>query len=62
VCSSDLWYADIVWFLYRDEYYNADTNRLKIADLIINKNRTGPIGMLSLFFDAKILKFEGLEK
>jgi len=44
-------HADGVWFLYRDEYYNADTDRPGIAEVIVRKNRNGPTGVVDLFWD-----------
>jgi len=54
--------ADIVMFIYRDEYYNPDSDRKKIAELIIAKHRNGPVDTVDLFFDATLTKFSGLEK
>jgi replicative DNA helicase len=54
--------ADIVMFIYRDEYYNPDTDKKKLAELIIAKHRNGPVGTVELFFDAGLTKFSGLEK
>lgn len=44
-------HADGVWFLYRDEYYNADTDRPGIAEVIVRKNRNGPTGVVDLGWD-----------
>jgi replicative DNA helicase len=49
-------------FIYRDEYYNPDTDKKKLAELIIAKHRNGPVGTVELFFDAGLTKFSGLEK
>lgn len=50
--------ADIVMFLYRDEYYNRDeTDNENLAELIIAKNRNGAIGSLTLFFRKETLRF-----
>lgn len=54
--------ADIVMFIYRDEYYNPDTDKKKLAELIISKHRNGPVGTVELYFDAGLTKFSGLEK
>ena len=53
--------ADIVMFLYRDEYYNRDEAENKnIAELIIAKNRNGPTTSLHLHFDKETMKFSDL--
>jgi replicative DNA helicase len=54
--------ADIVMFIYRDEYYNPNSDKKKIAELIIAKHRSGPVDTIELFFDASLTKFSGLEK
>lgn len=54
--------ADIVGFIYRDEYYYPDSDKKKIAELILAKHRNGPVGTVELFFDAKTTGFSGLEK
>ena len=42
--------ADLVAFLYRDEYYNKQSTELNIAEIIVAKHRNGPIGNLKLKF------------
>lgn len=42
--------ADIVMFLYRDEYYNANTNNKNLAELIISKHRNGSTGKVKLYY------------
>jgi replicative DNA helicase len=54
--------ADIVMFIYRDEYYNPDSAKTKIAEIIIAKHRNGPTGTVELYFDADLTKFSGLER
>lgn len=55
--------ADIVMFLYRDEYYNRDEAENKnIAELIIAKNRNGPTTSLHLHFDKETMKFSDLTR
>lgn len=49
--------ADIVMFIYRDEYYNKETDRPGIADIIIAKQRNGPVGEIPLLFRHGITKF-----
>ena len=54
--------ADIVAFLYREDYYNPDTDRQHITDLIIAKHRNGPTGRVELYFHPEKLKFLSLDK
>jgi len=54
--------ADIVMFIYREEYYNPDTDRKQITDLIIAKHRNGPTGKIELFFHPERLRFMSLDK
>lgn len=54
--------ADIVMFVYREDYYNPDTDRKHITDLIIGKHRNGPVGTIELYFHPDKLKFMSLEK
>ena len=49
--------ADIVMFIYRDEYYNPETDKPGIADIIISKQRNGPVGNVELLFRNNITKF-----
>lgn len=54
--------ADIVMFIYREDYYNPDTDRQHITDLIIAKHRNGPTGRIELFFHPERLRFMSLDK
>jgi replicative DNA helicase len=54
--------ADIVAFLYRDDYYNPDTDKKNITELIIAKHRNGPTGSIELYFQKEYSKFESLDK
>ena len=54
--------ADLVMFIYREDYYNPDTERQHITDLIISKHRNGPTGQIELYFHPDRLKFMSLEK
>ncbi|MDD5606173.1 MAG: replicative DNA helicase [Patescibacteria group bacterium] len=54
--------ADVVMFLYRDDYYNPDTERKNIADVLIAKHRNGPVGRVELYFDAQRMTFRDLER
>ncbi|WP_044641401.1 replicative DNA helicase [Risungbinella massiliensis] len=53
--------ADIVAFLYRDDYYNEDSEKKNIAELIIGKQRNGPVGKVELLFLKNYNKFLSLE-
>lgn len=54
--------ADIVAFLYRDDYYNPESDKKNITELIIAKQRNGPVGTVELFFNKETGKFIGLDK
>ena len=54
--------ADIVMFIYREAYYNPDTDRQNITDLIIAKHRNGPVGRVELYFHPERLRFMSLDK
>ena len=54
--------ADVVMFLYREDYYNKDTERKGIADVIIAKQRNGPLGDIELAWLPEYTKFASLER
>ena len=54
--------ADVVMFLYRDDYYNKDTDTPNIAEVIIAKQRNGPIGTVNLLWQPEFTKFVNLAK
>ena len=54
--------ADGVMLIYRDDYYNKDTDRKGIAEIIIAKQRNGPIGTVELVWLPDYTKFANLEK
>lgn len=54
--------ADVVMFLYRDDYYNKDTDMPNIAEVIIAKQRNGPIGTVQLLWQPEFTKFVNLAK
>jgi replicative DNA helicase len=49
--------ADIVMFIYRDEYYNPESDRRGEAEIIIAKQRNGPVGTVDLLYQSSITKF-----
>ncbi|MEK5163153.1 replicative DNA helicase [Paenibacillus sp. FSL R5-0527] len=54
--------ADIVAFLYRDDYYNQDTEKKNIIEIIIAKQRNGPVGTVELVFLKNFSKFANYER
>ena len=54
--------ADIVAFIYREAYYNPETERENITDLIIAKHRNGPTGDVELYFHPERLRFMSVDK
>ncbi len=54
--------ADVVMFIYRDDYYNKDTEKKGIAEIIIAKQRNGPIGTIELVWLPDYTKFANLQK
>ena len=52
--------ADLILFIYRDEVYNQDTQEKGVAEIIIGKQRNGPIGMIRLAFLGENTRFENL--
>lgn len=54
--------ADIVMFIYREQYYQPETDRQNITDLILAKHRNGPVGRVELYFHPERLKFMTLDK
>ncbi|HVS79024.1 MAG TPA: replicative DNA helicase [Candidatus Saccharimonadales bacterium] len=53
--------ADIVAFLYREEYYNPDSSRQNITDIMVKKHRNGPIRNIEMFFDRDQQRFRDLD-
>ncbi len=54
--------ADVVMFIYRDDYYNKDTEKKGIVEIIIAKQRNGPIGTIELAWLPDFTKFANLQK
>lgn len=52
--------ADMIVFIYRDDYYNKDSKEPNIAEVIIGKQRNGPTGTVKLFFQKNQTRFENL--
>jgi replicative DNA helicase len=52
--------ADIIMFIYRDDYYNKDSKEPNVAEIIIGKQRNGPTGTVKLFFQKSQTRFESL--
>lgn len=53
--------ADVVMFIYRDDYYNKDTDLKGISEIIIAKQRNGPIGTVNLAWLPELTKFANLD-
>lgn len=54
--------ADVVMFIYRDDYYNKDSDMKNIAEIILAKQRNGPIGTINLVWLPQYTKFANMEK
>jgi replicative DNA helicase len=54
--------ADIVMFIYREAYYNPETERENITDLFIAKHRNGPVGKVEMYFHPERLRFVSLDR
>lgn len=53
--------ADVVAFIYREDYYNAETERKNITDIFIKKHRNGPTGAVELYFEKDKQLFRSLD-
>lgn len=54
--------ADVVMFIYREEYYDPETENKNIAKILVKKHRNGPTGDVDLFFRPEYRKFSTMEK
>ncbi len=54
--------ADVVMFIYRDDYYNHDSDKKGVSEIIIAKQRNGPIGTVELAWLPELTKFANLER
>jgi replicative DNA helicase len=52
--------ADVIMFIYRDDYYNKDSKEPGVSEVIISKQRNGPTGTVKLAFVKNLTKFESL--
>ena len=50
--------ADLIMFIYRDDYYNKESKEPGVAEIIIGKQRNGPTGILKLTFLKHLTRFE----
>ncbi len=54
--------ADVVAFIYREDYYNPETDRKNITDVFIKKHRNGPTGNVELYFDRERQRIHNLDR
>jgi replicative DNA helicase len=53
--------ADVVMFIYREDYYEKESERKGMADLLIKKHRNGPTGEVELFFQPEQMLFKSVD-
>lgn len=53
--------ADVVAFIYREDYYNPETERKRLTDIFIKKHRNGPTGGVELYFDNEKQRFRSVD-
>lgn len=54
--------ADVVMFIYREDYYEKESERKGMADILIRKHRNGPTGEVELFFQPELMLFRSIDK
>jgi replicative DNA helicase len=54
--------ADVVMFIHRDDKVNENSEKPNIAEILVEKHRNGPVGMIELFFDAKKTSYLSIDK
>ena len=54
--------ADVVMFIYREDYYEKDSERKNVADILVRKHRNGPTGEIELFFQAEQMLFRTIDR
>lgn len=54
--------ADVVMFIYREDYYNKESERRNISDILVRKHRNGPTGDVELFFSPELMLFRSLDR
>lgn len=54
--------ADVVLFIYRDDYYDKESEKKHIAEILVRKHRNGPIGEVDLYFQSEQTRFRNLDK
>lgn len=54
--------SDVVIFLYRDDYYNKDSDKKNIVEVLIRKHRNGPTGDVELYFQPEQTRFKSLDR
>ena len=54
--------ADVVMFIYREDYYKKDSSKPNVAEIHIAKHRNGPTGIVDLYFEANQASFKSLDK
>ena len=52
--------ADVIMFIYRDDYYNKESKEPGVAEIIIAKQRNGPVGTTKLTFLKPLTKFDNM--
>jgi replicative DNA helicase len=54
--------ADVVMFIYRDDYYEKDSSKKNIAEILVRKHRNGPVGEIELYFQGEQTRFRNLDR